>query len=87
MTSEEIIDYLDELRNTISFGYSDNVNLALTEGVNMLEEYKIMKNDILYYNLIKCNSCEHYNMIDEPVCHICGATLNQGNQFCMNNPS
>ena len=78
LTSDEIIDCLENLRsiNMNNFRFSgDNLSLAIDKSIDLIEDYKILKSDILHYGLKQCNYCNHFNMPDESNCHVCNKSL------------
>lgn len=76
LSLDEVLDSIESLRNLVSYGYSSkDLNFALDEIIEIIENQKIIKNDILYYGLIQCSSCNHYNLSNEDFCHICRKEL------------
>lgn len=76
LSLDEVLDCIESLRNLITYGFSSrDLNFALDEIIEIIDKQKIIQNDILHYGLIKCNSCNHYNLPDEFYCHVCRREL------------
>ena len=79
LSLDEVLDSIESLRSLVTFGYSSkDLNFALDEIIEIIENQKIMKNDILHYGLNQCPSCNHYNLSDEDFCHVCRRKLEKG---------
>ena len=50
LSLDEVLDSIESLRSLVTFGYSSkDLNFALDEIIEIIENQKIMKNDILHY--------------------------------------
>lgn len=78
LSLDEVLDSIENLRNLITYGFSSkDLNFALDEIVEIIENQKIIRNDLLHYRLIQCSFCNHYNLPDESYCHVCRRKLKE----------
>lgn len=79
LSLDEVLDCIESLRSLSTYGFSSkDLNYALDEIIEIIDNQKILQNDILHYGMIRCESCNHYNLSDEEFCHICRRVLKKG---------
>ena len=78
LSLDEVLDCLESLRSLTTYGFSSkDLNFALDEIIEIIENQKIYRSDVLHYQLIRCTSCNHYNLPEETFCHVCRKELNK----------